>query len=103
MERYDVLMTVSLKELKFEEIKEIPDDSEINHTFSQDFQSKMDKLFSSVGKATVSSNTSIHSLTRKIAVFILCITTAIFSMIMLNEDVRANFYNTVTFIYEEYN
>lgn len=102
MGRYDALLTASLRELKLEELKEIPADSEINHTFSRDFQEKMEIIFSSVGEKSYYANRTTHIIIKKAAVFIICFIMTAFSIIMLNDEARANFYNAVSFIYEEY-
>ena len=102
MGRYDALLTASLRELKLDEIKEIPDDSEINHTFSHDFQKKMEKLFLSVDEKAVSSDRTTLYIVKKAAVFVLCFIMAAFSIIMSNDEARASLYNAIAFIYEEY-
>ncbi len=102
MGRYDALLTASLRELKLEELKAIPDDSEINHTFSQNFQIKMESIFSSLGEKALPAKASAHTVLKKAAVFILCFLMTATGIIMFDDEARADFYNAVTFIYEEY-
>ncbi len=81
------------------DVSSIPSDKEINHTFSKDFEKRMDKLISSFDKKETTISFFRNTLT-KAAVIILTVCIAAFSLIMVSPQARADFKNAVMEFYE---
>lgn len=101
MEISDAMLVSALIKVKNYDVYSIPDDSEINHTFSADFDRKMNELISSFDKkekrASFFRNTST-----KAAVIILSLCVGVFSLIMIHPQARADFRNAVMEFYENH-
>ncbi len=99
MEISDTRLASALIKLKNYEISSIPDDSEIEHTFSADFERKLEKLITSVNSHGFSAYALRKALT-KAAVIIITLCLGVFSLIMLSPQARADFKNAITEFYE---
>lgn len=101
MEITDSMIASALIRIKSRETLSIPDDSEINHTFSEDFEKRMDKLIASFDKKE--RNVSFFSTAlSKAAVIILSVCIGAFSLIMVSPQARADFRNAVMEFYESH-
>lgn len=101
MEISDAMLASALVELKSRESSAIPDNSKIEHTFSEDFERKMNKLISSFDKNGIRTPFFRNTLA-KAAVIILSLCLGAFSLVMISPNARAAFKNTVTEIYENH-
>ena len=99
MEISDAMLASALIKVKKYDISSIPDDSEIDHTFSADFEKKMNKLISSFDKNKFNVSISRNTLT-KAAVIILTLCIGAFSLIMISPQARADFKNAIMEFYE---
>lgn len=99
MEISDAMLASALIKVKNYDVSSIPPDSEIDHTFSADFERKMNKLISSFDKKETSILFFRNTLT-KAAVIILTVCIAAFSLIMVSPQARADFKNAVMEFYE---
>ena len=99
MEISDAMLASALIKVKNYDISSIPDDSEIDHTFSADFEKKMNKLISSFDKNKFNVSISRNTLT-KAAVIILTLCIGAFSLIMISPQARADFKNAIMEFYE---
>ena len=99
MEISDAILASALIKVKNYDISSIPDDSEIDHTFSADFEKKMNKLISSFDKNKFNVSISRNTLT-KAAVIILTLCIGAFSLIMISPQARADFKNAIMEFYE---
>ena len=99
MEISDAMLASALIKVKNYDVSSIPPDKEINHTFSKDFEKRMDKLISSFDKKEKSISFFRNTLT-KAAVIILTVCIAAFSLIMVSPQARAKFTNAVMEFYE---
>lgn len=99
MEISDAMLASALIKVKNYDISSIPDDSEIDHTFSADFEKKMNKLISSFDKNKFNVSILRNALT-KAAVIILTLCIGAFSLIMISPQARADFKNAIMEFYE---
>ncbi len=99
MEISDAMLASALIRVKNYDISSIPDDSEIDHTFSKDFEKRMDKLIASFDKKEKSISFFRNALSRA-AVIILTLCIGAFSLIMISPQARADFKNAVMEFYE---
>ena len=99
MEISDAILASALIKVKNYDISSIPDDSEIDHTFSADFEKKMNKLISSFDKNKFNVSILRNTLT-KAAVIILTLCISAFSLIMISPQARADFKNAIMEFYE---
>ncbi len=99
MEISDAMLASALIRVKNYDISFIPDDSKIDHTFSKDFERKMNKLISSFDKKERSISFFRNALS-KAAVIILTLCIGSFSLIMISPQARADFKNAVMEFYE---
>ena len=101
MKTSDAIVVAALIKVKNREISSLPDDSEINHSFSTDFEEKMNKLILSIDKnklnVSVFRNTFV-----KAAVITLALCISVFSLVMTSPQARAAFTNAVTEFYENH-
>ena len=101
MEISDAMLASALIRVKNYDTSSIPDDSEIDHTFSKDFEKRMDMLIASFDKKEKSVSFFRNALSRA-AVIIITVCIAAFSLIMVNPQARADFKNTVMEFYESH-
>ena len=99
MEISNAKLASALIKIKTYEITSIPDDSEISHNFSEDFERKMDKLVSAFSNEE-KKITFFRSTVTKAAVIILSLCIGAFSLIMISPQARADFKNTIMEFYE---
>ncbi|MGN0444808.1 MAG: DUF4367 domain-containing protein [Acutalibacteraceae bacterium] len=99
MEISDDMLASALIKVKSYDVYSIPNNSEIDHTFSADFERKMNKLISSFDKKEKSISFFKKGIT-KAAVIILTLCIGAFSLIMISPQARADFKNAVTEFYE---
>lgn len=99
MEISDAMLASALIKVKNYDVSSIPSDKEINHTFSKDFEKRMDKLISSLDKKEKSISFFRNTLT-KAAVIILSVCIGAFSLVMISPQARADFKNAVMEFYE---
>lgn len=99
MEISDTMLASALIKVKSCEVSSIPDNKEIDHTFSADFEKRMNKLISSFDKKEKSFSFFINTLKRA-AVIILTLCIGAFSLIMISPEARADFKNAVMEFYE---
>lgn len=99
MEISDAMLASALVRVKNYEISAIPNDNEIDHTFSKDFERKMDKLISSFDKKKTNITLLRNSLS-KAAIIILSICIGAFSLVMISPQARADFKNAIMEFYE---
>ncbi len=99
MEISDAMLASALIRVKSYDISSIPDDSRIDHTFSADFERKINKLISSFDKKEKSVSFFKNALS-KAAVIILSLCIGAFSLIMISPQARADFKNAVMEFYE---
>lgn len=99
MEISDAMLASALIKVKSYDISSIPENSEINHTFSVEFERKMNKLISSFEKKEKSISFPGKALT-KAAVILLTLCIGAFSLIMISPQARADFKNAVMEFYE---
>ncbi|MBQ7295781.1 MAG: DUF4367 domain-containing protein [Clostridia bacterium] len=99
MEISDAMLASALIRVKNHEISTIPNDSKIEHTFSADFERKMDKLISSFDKKKNNISFFRNTLS-KAAIIILYICIGALSLIMASPQARADFKNAVMEFYE---
>lgn len=99
MEISDAILASALIKVKNYDISSIPDDSEIDHAFSADFEKKMNKLISSFDKNKFNVSILRNTLT-KAAVIILTLCISAFSLIMISPQARADFKNAIMEFYE---
>lgn len=99
MEISDAMLASALIKIKSYDASAIPDDSEIDHTFSADFEKRMNKLISSFDKKEKSVSFFRNTLS-KAAVTILTLCIGAFSLIMMSPQARADFRNAVMEFYE---
>ena len=101
MENYDSIMAAALIAIKNDEVAGLPNDSEIDHVFSESFERKMKRVTGSVNqKGKYLSFTK--RVMKRAAVVILCLGVVAFSAVMLNPAARADFKNAVYEIYESF-
>lgn len=101
MEISDAVLASALIKAKNYDIYSLPDDIEINHIFSDNFENKMNKLILSFEKKD-KHITLFKNVLIKAAVILLTISAGIFSVIMINPQARADFKNAVTEFYENH-
>lgn len=101
MEINDAMLASALIKVKSRDLSLIPEDSEINYSFSRDFERKMEILISSFDK-TVSGSSAFRKTLTKAAVIILTLSIGAFSLIMISPQARAAVKNAVTEFYESY-
>ncbi len=89
----------ALSEMKRTEISAIPEDNEIAHTFSEEFENKTESLISSVENKRMPTS-SVGKRLAKAAVIFLALSIGGFSIIMTNPPARAGFKNAVIEFYE---
>lgn len=99
MEISDAKLASALTRVKNYEISAIPGDNEIDHTFSSEFESKMDTLISSFDKKKTNILPFRNTLS-KAAIIILSLCIGAFSLIMTSPQARADFKNAVMEFYE---
>lgn len=99
MEISDAILASALIRIKSYDVSSIPNDSEIDHTFSADFERKMNKLIFSLDKKEKSVSFFRNTLS-KAAVIILTLCIGAFSLIMISPQARADFKNAVMEFYE---
>ena len=99
MEISDAKLASALMKIKTYEVSAIPENSEIDYTFSEDFEIKMNKLITSFDKKEKSVSFFRTTLS-KVAVIILSLCIGAFSLIMMSPQARANFRNAVMEFYE---
>lgn len=99
MEISDDMLASALIKVKSYDVYSIPNNSEIDHTFSADFERKMNKLISSFDKKEKSISFFKKGIA-KAAVIILTLCIGAFSFIMISPQARADFKNAVTEFYE---
>lgn len=99
MEISDAMLASALIKVKNYDISSIPDDSEIDHTFSANFEKKMNKLISSFDKNKFNVSLLRNTLT-KAAVIIITLCIGAFSLIMISPQARADFKNAIMEFYE---
>lgn len=99
MEISDAILASALMKVKKLEVSAIPDNSEISHKFSTDFEGKMDNLIASFDKKEKTISFFRNALT-KAAVIILTLCISAFSLVMINPKARADFKNAVMEFYE---
>lgn len=99
MEISDAILDSALIKVKNYDISSLPDDSKIDHTFSADFEKKMNKLISSFDKNQFNVSILRNTLT-KAAVIILTLCISAFSLIMISPQARAEFKNAIMEFYE---
>lgn len=97
----DAMLVSALIKVKNYEVHSTPDDSAINHTFSENFETGMHVLISSFDKKE-KSTPFLRSTLIKAAVIIITVCIGIFSLIMINPQVKADFENAVMEFYENY-
>lgn len=101
MEASDALIADALIRIKNYEVSAIPDSSQIEHTFSDTFERKIDDIVSSYEKKCKTVPMRRNALT-KAAVILLAVCLGAFSLMMISPQVRADFKNTVIEFYETY-
>ena len=101
MEISDAMLASALISFKALEASAIPEDREIDHSFSADFERKMDKLISSVGKTGLGASPFKNALARA-AVIILTLCIGAFSLVMVSPQARAAAENAVNAVIEFY-
>lgn len=101
MEISDTILASALIKVKNYDISCIPDDSEINYTFSTDFEKKMNNLISSFDKKEKNISFFRNALT-KAAVIILTLCISAFLLIMISPQARADLKNAIMEFYETY-
>ncbi|MBQ8503454.1 MAG: DUF4367 domain-containing protein [Clostridia bacterium] len=99
MEISDAMLASALIKVKSYDISAIPDDNEIDHNFSAEFERKMDQLISSLDQNKKSISFFRNTLT-KAAVIIIALCIGVFSLIMISPQARADFRNAVMEFYE---
>ncbi|MBR6568229.1 MAG: DUF4367 domain-containing protein [Clostridia bacterium] len=99
MEISDAMLASALIKVKNYDVSSIPSDSEIDYTFSKNFEKRMDKLVSSFDKKEKSVSFFKNALS-KAAVIILSLCIGSFSLIMISPQARADFKNAVMEFYE---
>lgn len=99
MQNSDAAISCALIRLKDFEISEIPDDNEIDHVFSSEFENNMEKVFSSFDKKKTSSSAG-KRIFSKVAVIMLTVCLGAVSLVMASPKARAAFQNTVMEFYE---
>lgn len=99
MEISDAMLASALIKVKSCDVSSIPDNNEIYHTFSADFEKRMNKLISSFDKKEKSISFFRNTLKRA-AVIILTLCIGAFSLIMISPQARADFKNAVMEFYE---
>lgn len=99
MEISDTMLASALIKVKSYDVSSIPDNSQIDHTFSADFEKRMSKLISSLDKKEKSISFYRNAL-KKAAVIILTFCIGAFSLIMISPQARADFKNAVMEFYE---
>lgn len=99
MDISDTVLASALTKVKTYEISALPACSEISHTFSADFERKMNILFDSFDKQEkrIRLFSSAHA---KAAAILLIICISTFSLAMSHPKARADFKNAVTEFYE---
>ena len=101
MEISDAILASALMKVKSHEVSAIPDNGEISHKFSTDFERKMDKLIASFDKKEKNISFFRNALT-KAAVIILALCISASSLAMTNPKARADLKNAVMEFYETY-
>ncbi len=99
MELSDAMLASALIRVKNYDVSSIPDDSEIDHTFSADFEKRMNKLISSFDKKEKSISFFRNTLKRA-AIIIITLCIGAFSLIMTSPQARADFKNAVMEFYK---
>ncbi len=99
MELSDAMLASALIKVKNYDVSSIPDNNEIDHTFSADFEKRMNKLISSFDKKEKNISFFRNALT-KAAVIILTLCIGAFSLVMISPQARADFKNAVMEFYE---
>lgn len=99
MQINDNAIASALMKLKEEENLTIPEDSEISHVFTDEFEGKMEDVFSSFDTKKASTHTVKKSFTKAAAIF-LALLVGGFSLVMFNPSVKAGFKNAVMEFYE---
>lgn len=95
------MIASALLKIKSREVSAVPDDSEIDHRFSADFERKMADVISSLG-AEKKDKRRFKSTLAKAAVIILTVCIGAFSLAMAVPSARASFKNAVLEFYETY-
>ncbi|MGN1194045.1 MAG: DUF4367 domain-containing protein [Acutalibacteraceae bacterium] len=101
MENYDGIIAAALIGIKNDEVASLPNDNEIDHTFSESFEKKMKRVIGSVNKKGKYISFT-QRVMKRAAVIILCLGVVAFSSVMLNPEARADFKNAVYEIYENF-
>lgn len=99
MEISDAKLASALIRVKNYEISAIPGDNEIGHTFTSDFERKMDTLISSFDKKKTNIPLFRNTLS-KAAIIILSLCIGALSLIMTSPQARADFKNAIMEFYE---
>lgn len=99
MELSDAMLASALIKVKNYDVSSIPDNNEIDHTFSADFEKRMNKLISSFDKKEKNISFFRNALT-KAAVIIITLCIGAFSLVMISPQARADFKNAVMEFYE---
>lgn len=99
MELSDAMLASALNKVKNYDVSSIPDNNEIDHTFSADFEKRMNKLISSFDKKEKNISFFRNALT-KAAVIIITLCIGAFSIVMISPQARADFKNAVMEFYE---
>lgn len=99
MEISDAKLASALIRVKNYEITPIPDDKDIDHTFSKDFENKMDKLMTSFDKKEKNAS-FFKSALSKAAIIILSVCIGAFALVMTSPQARADFKNAIMEFYE---
>ena len=99
MELSDAMLASALNKVKNYDVSSIPDNNEIDHTFSADFEKRMNKLISSFDKKEKNISFFRNALT-KAAVIIITLCIGAFSLVMISPQARADFKNAVMEFYE---
>lgn len=99
MELSDAMLASALIKVKNYDVSSIPDNNEIDHTFSADFEKRMNKLISSFDKKEKNISFFRNALT-KAAVIIITLCIGASSLVMISPQARADFKNAVMEFYE---
>ncbi len=99
MEISDEKLASALIKVKDYDISFIPDNNEIEHIFSSDFENKMNMLILSIDRKE-KSDLFIFSAIKRVAVIILILCISVFSFMMINPQARADLKNAVIEFYE---
>ena len=99
MEISDAMLASALIKVKNYDVSSIPPDSDIDYTFSLEFETSMDNLISLFNKKEKPVSFYRNALT-KAAVIIIVLCVGAFSLMMISPQARADFRNAVVEFYE---